>query len=235
MLELIVYPKPKDIRLINNSPFCAKTEIFLRLAKIEHQITNFNGNPSKFKNSKLPVIHFNGKYICDSSHIKANLCDSFDIELDSHLSPSEMAIGHAFSCMVEDNFYWSILHERWFIENNWIRLKSDYFGHMPLPIRWFVPSIIQKNVLKSSKGHGMSRHSDQDIHEFGHQVIKSISHFLGEKKFLFGEKVSSYDATIYAFISNVMHSPYGPELSKAAKSYTNLIEYDNNMFKETYE
>jgi glutathione S-transferase len=235
MLELIVYPKPKDKRLINNSPFCAKTEIFLNLAKIDYKIINFNANPGKFKNAKLPVINLEGRYICDSSHIEIHLTKTHDIMLNSHLSRSDMAIGYAFSRLVEDNLYWSILHERWFIESNWNKLKAHYFSHMPAPIRWLVPSLIQRNVLKAARGHGMALHSNEEIHNFGFEAVKAISDFLAEKNFILGEKVTSFDATIYAFISSIIHSPYGPKLSKTAHSFPNIIKYDERMFKVVYE
>jgi glutathione S-transferase len=232
MLELIVYPKTKNEKLLNNSPFCAKTENFLKFTKIEYTVNNFNADPSKFKNSKLPVINSDGDLICDSSVIEKFLIKKYDLKLDEHLTESEHAIGYALTKLVEDSLYWSLLHERWFIDKNWEKLKMDYFGHMPFFIRFFVPNLIQKSVLKAAKGHGISRHSDAQVHSFGVKAIHSISNFLGTKKFLFGDKVSTYDITIYSFISNIIHSPYGPKLAEHSNQIENLTTYDQSMYRE---
>jgi len=65
--------------------------------------------------------------------------------------------------MLEEYFYWSLLHERWFIESNWKKLKSMYFSHIPKLMRSFVSNMIRKNVLKSAVGHGMSRFDDEQV------------------------------------------------------------------------
>lgn len=235
MVELIVYPRAQKPQLINNSPFCSKTEIFLRINNIDHKVTDFNGNPAKFANSKLPVIQHKGQTIVDSSWIQKYLEREFNIDMDSHLSDAERAQGFAFAKMAEEYLYWSILHERWFIDENWFRLRSMYFGHMPGLLRGFLSNMIRNSLKKSAVGHGMSRHSDTDIHTMGQECIKAFSDFIGDRPFLLGEKVSSYDTSIYAFVSSALHSDLGPKLTEEVLKYENLIEYDKRMFKLVYK
>lgn len=230
MIELIVYPTPDNPKLINNSPFCAKTEILLKLAKIEHKVTNFTGNPAKFKNAKLPVIKYQNKQICDSSLIHQFLCKEFGLDLDCKLTASERAQGYAFSKMAEEFLYWSLLHERWMIDSNWESMREVYFGHLPKLIKGFLSNMVRKSVAKSSFGHGMGRHSDKEILQFGKDSIQAISDFLGEKDFFLGNSVSSYDTSIYAFVASLLHSTFGPELKKEAQSKENLVNYDKRMF-----
>ncbi|MCB9073158.1 MAG: glutathione S-transferase family protein [Bdellovibrionaceae bacterium] len=234
MIELIVYPKPESAKLINNSPFCAKSEIYLRLNNIEHKVTEFKGNPSQFPNKKLPVISHNDKIIPDSSWIQKYVDNAFDIDMDSHLSNSQKAQGFAFTKMCEEYLYWSLLHERWFIDANWKNLVASYFDHIPALIRGPITNMIRKATKKSAIGHGMSRHTDEHIHTMGTECLKAISDFMGDHKFLLGDRISSYDATIYAFISSVLHSPLGPKLKAEAEKFDNLVAYDSRMYALTF-
>ena len=79
MIELIVYAKGDNPQLISNSPFCSKTEIFLKLAKIDFKITEFNDNPSKFPKAKLPVIKHDNKIIGDSLRWEYKSCTFYII------------------------------------------------------------------------------------------------------------------------------------------------------------
>lgn len=235
MIELIVYPKNQNKQLINPSPFCAKTEIFLKLAGLEYKVTEFAGDPGKFPNKKLPVIKYKDQLITDSTLIQNFLLKEFNKDFDSHLSDVEKAQGFAFSKMLEEFFYWSLLHERWFIDSNWAKLRDDYFGHIPKLIRGFITGMVRKSTLKSAIGHGMSRHNDEVILNFGKECLKATSDFLGNKKFILGDQISSYDVTVYAFISSVIHSDLGPVLKEDVYKYSNLIEYDKNMFNLVFE
>ncbi|SMF12373.1 glutathione S-transferase family protein [Pseudobacteriovorax antillogorgiicola] len=236
MLKLIVYPKGPDPKLINPSPFCAKSEVFLRMAHVEHKIEEFAGNPAKFAKKKLPVLEIKpGEYICDSYFIQKYLENQFSAKLDQHLSPDMHAEGFAFTKMLEEFFYWALLHERWFIDENWVKLRDSYFGHIPAILRKFLAGMIRKSSFKSAWGHGMSRHSDQDILSLGSECLKHLAHYLGQKPYILGDQVSSYDATSYAFIASVLHSHLGPELRKSAESYHYLRDYDQRMYQRVFE
>jgi len=86
MIKLIVYPKTANSRWINPSPFCSKAEIFLELTKLDFEVKEFKGNPSKFPNKKLPVINDQGQIVCDSTVIMQYMGEKYNIDFDKHLS-----------------------------------------------------------------------------------------------------------------------------------------------------
>jgi glutathione S-transferase len=231
MLELIVYPKTTNPRLINASPFCVKAQTFLRLAKVEYRITEFNGDPKKFPKGKLPVLVHGEKMVPDSYFIQRYVEEKLGVNLDAHLTPAERAQGFAFAKMCEEFLYWAIVHERWFIEENWLRLRDEYFANIPKLLRGLITGLIRKDALKAAKGHGMSLHSDQEIFALGKECLRSIADFLAQKPFLLGERPSSYDASIFSFVSSVLHSDLGAELKAEAKRHSNLMAYDDRMFR----
>ncbi len=231
MLELIVYPREDGNPIINNSPFCSKSEIFLKMNNLEHRVTQFKDNPSQFPKGKLPVLKDKNILVSDSYFIQKYLTKKYNLEIDAHLTDRQMAEGFAFTKMLEDFFYWSVLHERWFVDKNWIKLKSMYFSNIPRFVRGPITSMIRKNLKKSATGHGMSRHTNEEIHELGAESIKSLAHFIESKKFLLGEKISSYDSVSYAFVSSILHSELGPSLKLEAEKYRVLKDYDQRMYQ----
>lgn len=234
MLELIVYPKGQIKELINPSPFCAKVEILLRLLKLEHKVVGFQGNPAKFPNKKLPVIIDNGKTIADSSIIQGHLLKKAKVNLDYELSREQKAVGFTIQKMIEEYYYWALLHERWFIDSNWHKLKDDYFKHIPGLIRGPITNFVRKSTRKNAEGHGLSRHSDDHVLNEGRKCIRVISNLLGEKNYIMGDHISSFDVVVYAFIASTLHSPLGPDLQKEAFNHQNLVDYDKKMYQEIF-
>lgn len=231
MIELIVYPRSDDPKMVYFSPFCTKAEVFLKLAGLEYKVTEFNGNPAKFENGKLPVITHKGQTIADSHFIQKYINSTFDIDLDSHLSPADKAKGFMAMKMCEEYLYWAIVHERWFIDKNWEDLKIKYFGHMPSIIRGLATGFIRKAMRKSAEGHGMSRHSDDKVLLLGREALAMLAHTIGENKFLLGDQVSSYDASVYGTVSSVLYSPIGPEMKAEALKHPSLVAYDKTMYE----
>lgn len=225
MLELIVYPKPKNGSTINYSPFCAKSETFMSLVGVEHQVVEFVGNPKDFPNAKLPVLKHDGKVIADSFFIQKYIENELGKNMDTHLSSSEHAQGFAFSKMMEEYLYWPLLIERWLVDENWEKLKVVYFSAIPAMIRPLATAMIRKGVKKSAMGHGMGRHSFEDVYLLGVHGIKAVADFLGDKKFLFGDKVSSYDATAYGFLYNIISCDLNPKLQSEIKQHSNILAY----------
>ncbi len=231
MIELIVYPPSTNKRLINNSAFASKVDVFLRLNEIDYRTTTFNANPSKFKKGKLPVIHHNGNSICDSSDIIIYLSKEYNIDMDSHLSEKDKAIGFSLTKMLEEYFYWSVLHERWFIDKNWDKLVTIFFSNIPKLLRGFIANMVRKNTRKSAIGHGMARHTDEEVLNRGKECLKHLSSALGDHSFILGEDVTSFDCCVFSFVSNVIHSDLNPELRTEIHKYKNLLSYDERFYQ----
>ena len=85
------------------SQFVLKIETYLRMANIEFQTKSlgleFGETAPK---GKLPYIDHDGNKIADSSFIIEYLKRNFGDTLDSHLTPTDVAMGHAVQRMVED-------------------------------------------------------------------------------------------------------------------------------------
>ena len=90
-------------RVLTGSPPCLKLETFLRMAKLPYE-NDFSSIYSK--KGKMPWIEFNGQDIADSNFCVRFLQKEFQVDVDSHLSATERAIGHSILTMLEENTYW---------------------------------------------------------------------------------------------------------------------------------
>ncbi|MEM9103870.1 MAG: glutathione S-transferase family protein, partial [Pseudomonadota bacterium] len=211
--------------------FCSKVEIFLKLNQIPYESKAIQ-NPTQFPKKKLPVIIDDGQTICDSHFIIEHLIKKKSLNIDEHLNEKDKSLGFAYTKMVEEFLYWAIVHERWFIDENFKKLKASYFNKVPNVMRNFIAGMIRRSISKSAFGHGMGRHKTEEVMSLGKNAIHHLSVFLEEKPYLLGDKVSSWDASIYGFVASLLHSPLSVELKKHTQEYLNLIEYDKRLFNE---
>ena len=99
MVYLAQFPPSPNVRSI--SPFSLKLETWLRLAKIPYK----NIYTRKFAKSShtIPYIELNGVQIADSNTIIATLRKQFSVDVDSNLSPEQVAVSHAVTAMLENH------------------------------------------------------------------------------------------------------------------------------------
>jgi glutathione S-transferase len=221
--------------LPNASPFCMKLETYLRMSAIKFQISppvtsDFNKAPK----GKMPFIEDNGKILSDSSFIIDYLKTTYGDSLDAWLSAEQKAVALAFQRLMEENLYWTIVYTRWADPEGWQVTKAAFFEKMPAPLKWFVPTLSRKGLLKALHGQGMGRHSSDEIHQIGQRDVTAIAQFLAAKPYFMGDQVSSIDATAYAFLAGLVWSPMDSPISLHAKQYPQLLAYCERMKARYY-
>ena len=217
------------------SPFVLKTHLLLRLHKVEFDYVPSMKNLQIAPKGKLPFIKDDEKIICDSFFINEYLKEHYSNNLDNHLTEEQIAEAHFISKSIEENFYWCIVYFRWIYEKNWKIIKKLFFGKMPFPFNKIIPRVANKDVQKALHGHGLGRHSEEEILFIAEQHLKALNTFLGGKQFCFGDKSSSLDATVYAFLAQVLLATIDSPLSEIAKKHQHLVDYCNNMQSRYYE
>jgi glutathione S-transferase len=219
--------------LPNLSPYCLKLETYLRMAKVPFEIVP-NADIRKAPKGKMPFIEHEGKQMGDSNLIIEYLKEKFGDPLDQHLSPAEKGVALAFARLMEENFYWVALYARWGIEGNFKKVSQAFFSFLPFPLRWIVPKVVRKNMLKQLYGHGMGRHSSTEIFEIGKKDLSAVSDFLGNKPFFLGNQPTTVDATLYGFLANILWVPIESVLKEHAKRLKNLEAYCQRMKEKFY-
>jgi len=93
----------------------------------------------------------------------------------------------------------------------------------------------KRGTVKSAHGHGIGRHSEDEVKKIGLADLKAFSEYLGNKPFLFGEKPSIADASLFGFLAEILSTHDEDNwLRKAIQDdFKNLVDFVDRV-KEKY-
>lgn len=223
-----LYQYPTDWNLPNISPFCMKLETYLRLVQIPYEIISVM-DPRKSPKGKLPYIDDNGQIVADTSLAIEFLKNKYGDALDGHLSPIQKATALAIQRMVEEHLYWVIVYSRWIEPTGYEVIKPVFFGDLSQLLKVVVPELVRRQQIKVLYNQGLGRHTPEEIYKMGINDISAVATILGENRFMLGNDVTSIDATVYAFIANIVWTPIESPIKEHAKSLVNLMDYCDRM------
>ena len=219
--------------LPNLSSFCVKIETYLLMASLpyEKHVTL----PMKGPKGKLPYIEDQGKKIADSRFIIDYLKETYGDLLDGDLDAYQKAIVEAMTRLIEDDLYWGCVYARWGKKDaNWEATKQAVFGGLPPLLRAVIPNIARKQVLKQIYGHGMGRHTEEEIYHLGKKDIRVLSDVLADKPYFMGDKPTSLDASAFGLLVNLLCAPIESPVKDYAGSQQNLVVFCDRILQEYY-
>ena len=219
--------------LPNASPFCMKVETYLRMAGLAYECPR-RASLSKAPKGKMPYIEDGDKRIADSSFIVEYLKQTYGENLDAHLSERERAVALAVQRLIEENLYWAAIYSRWVEDAGFKLTRHIFFAKMPPVLKRIVPHLARRGLRQEMHGHGMGRHSRDEIYAIGCRDIAALAHILGDQPYFMGAQPSSLDATAYAFLANLMWIPIESPLLDQAKKFPNLEAYCRRMKARYY-
>jgi len=218
------------------SPPCMKVETWLRIAGIPYQNEPFP-SPTPPPKGKWPFIEDDGVLVGDSTLIVEHLRRTHRVDPDQSLTPVERAISLAFRRMIKESLFWLIIQ---------IRHRDDANAQIyrPVLLSLLAPGVplsdvgeevlaeataIRKNMVDQMYGHGMGRHTAEEVHRMGSAELIAISDFLGDKPFFFGDIPTSVDATAYAYLAHIIEFPLDSPSTQVARGRQNLVDYCRRM------
>ncbi|OOF66357.1 glutathione S-transferase family protein [Rodentibacter sp. Ppn85] len=231
MLKLFTLPGAGTIR--SSSPFAWKIEALLRIANLKFEkeyVTDF----SKMPKGKVPVLQNDGKMIADSHFITEHLKTKYDVDLDRNLTTEQRAISHAFCRMAEEHLYWNSVYNRFIDPIGKPFMMAAMFEGMPSEQAEQTFLMLQANVLNQMQGHGIGRHSLEEVYQLGFVDLDAISDYLAEKNYLFGDEITLADVSIVPIVASLIQTPIDTQIAQYARSKSNLAGYverfDNQVF-----
>lgn len=217
----------------NLSPFCCKIETYLRMAGIAYEIKP--ALPLRAPKGKLPYISDNGKTLGDSRFIIEYLKLTYH-DLDSGLTPEELALSTALQRLLEEHLFWVALYSRWqYTDANWQINKKAIFGSLPPIIRDIVANRWRKKIQRQIYGHGMGRHQAAEIFALGQQDIDALAAYLGRKPYFLGDRPTALDASAFGFLINISGCPIESPLKEYALTKENLTNYNARIMRGFYQ
>ena len=210
------------------SPFVMKTEVQLQMAGLSY--VKQRAAPPTAPKGKIPFIEDKGARIGDSTFIRAHVERKYGVDLDRGLTPDQRARGWAIERMLEDHLYFALLHARWMDDENFAKGPARFFGGAPAGSR----EAGRERVRQNLHGHGLGRHSPDEIAELGGRSLAALSGLLGNKPYLFGPAPCAADATAFAFVAGVLTPFFETRLRGFALGHKNLVAYRERMMEEHY-
>jgi glutathione S-transferase len=221
--------------LPNASPFCMKLETYLRMAGLPFEIPRFKlqqlqGAPK----GKMPYITDGSRTVSDSSLIIDYLKSTYGDPLDSWMNAEQRAVALAWQRLLEEHYYWVGVYTRWVEPAGWALMRPTFFAGMPAPLSWIIPALARRGMVKELHGHGMGRHSREEIYALGCGDLTALADFLGDKPYLMGEQPCALDAVAYGFLANLLWVPLESPLKQHAKTYPQLERFCERMRARYY-
>ncbi|XP_076346684.1 failed axon connections-like [Tachypleus tridentatus] len=219
------------------SPFCLKVETWLRMTGLKYENVDHR---LKFKSKKgqLPFVEVNGEEIADSDIIISELTKLFKKDLDIDLSADQKNISHAFISMLNNHTSWVMRWWRYsnpsqFLKTAQLDVKQVLNSKLPKGILQFFFKMGFKSNVKKAIGHGLGRHSSEEILMFGKNDLKVLSEYLQDKSFFFGDEPHLLDCVAFAHLCQFYYIPFGDMKEYMDSECSNLVSFLERM-KERY-
>lgn len=210
------------------SPFCIKLETWLKMAELPYEVRVVQG-PPRSSNGKVPWVELgDGRRLADSGAIMATLAQERSVSLDAGLDERSRALAVAITRVLEDHLYWAVVCDRWRVSSHWAQTRVAYFGAQPVPLRWLVPAVARRGVLRALHGQGFGRLDDDAVIARARHDLGALAELLDDQEHWLG-RPSSLDATAYAFLASAASPPFDGPLQRAVAQHSNLIAFIERM------
>ncbi len=210
------------------SPYVMKTEVQLRMAGLAYR-KDFTGFPRAPK-GKLPYIEDGGVLIPDSTFIRAHIERRYGHDFDAGLDAAARAQAWATERMIEDHLAWAQAYMRWVIPENFEKGPARFFDGAPPGVR----EDALARVKAALHGHGMGRHSLEEITTLGGRSLDALATLLGDKPFLMGDRPCGVDATAMAMLATILVPLFDSPLRRRAEAFPDLVAYKERMMQRFY-
>ena len=218
------------------SPFVMKVETYLRMTGQKYE--TFNADVRKAPRKQLPVVDIDGKLIPDSTAIVDHLEQLRPDKLDAHLDPKERAVALAFKSMLEEHLYFGLLFMRWATDEGWAVFEpemKEMLGRMGVPslMRGMVAKSARKYTTERTRVQGFGRRPRSEIAATCNALIDALAVQMGDRPYVCGNKLTTYDATAYAVIAGALCPAFDHEVKRHTATKPNLVAYAARM-KDAY-
>ena len=212
------------------SPFVTKAEVLLKMSGLPFE--KGRSGMRKAPKGKLPYIEDDGQIIADSTFIRLHLERKYGVDFDRGLTPAQKGTAWAVEKMLEDQLYWIIVNERWLNDENFRKGPAIFFAGVPAPIRPLIKGVVRRSLRRTLHGHGVGRHSAEEIDELGARALGAVADVLGENQYLTGPEICGADATVYAFMISALCPHFDTRLRATARKLPNIVAYCERMARK---
>ncbi len=225
---IILYGFGEGFGLPEISSYVTKTEVQLKMACLPYE--KRRGEREASPKGQLPYIDVDGTRVADSTFIRAYLERAEGLDFDEGLKPEQRAQAWAVERMMENQFGWILIRERWLDSGNFDRGPSHFFDGAPEEVRQAALAHMRQNM----QAVGVGRHTDREVVALAARSLAAVSAILADKPFLFGDRPCGADATVFALLAGVLTPFFDGPVRRRAEGYGNLVAYVDRLMARFY-
>ena len=229
---VILYKFPRIWGLPCMSPYAMKVEAYLRLRGIEHQVRV--GDPRKAPRGKLPWVETDGQLLGDSTLILDHFEGRHAKPLNAALSRAQLARGWTLTRTLEESTVWALRHQRFIDPSGWPATRLELRAMLPPLVRAFAPQIIRRQMRGQLWAQGLGRLTPDQMHGMASRDFDAAAAMLGDGPYLFGESVSSFDLTLFAFVTSFSCATARSPVTEHLLALPNLISHCERLRERLY-
>lgn len=218
---------PRHLGIPNASPFCAKLELWLKLAEIPYEIEE-QVMPNSAPKKKIPWIVDDGQRIGDSTLIIEHLTKTRSVEIDNGLTPAERGSDQALIALLEERLYWHMVYDRW-LGGGWPGISAAFFGSMPAIMQPIMRAFAKRMVKRQLWEQGTARHAPDEIYAMAERDLAALSAIIGEGPYVHGDTIRSVDAAVWGTLISLTQVSLDTPMTQAARSHDNLVAYADRI------
>lgn len=233
MNKLRVFVFSPAFGLPTSGPFALKLELWLRANSIGYQRV-YENNPQKGPKGKNPWIEIGGELMGDTKLIIERLAAERDIDVDRGLTPQQIATGTAVARMAEEHLHQILEYELFIDENGWRYMNETFSDEFPWGLGWLIKSAMRRHFKKHLHERGIARHSPDVVAEMGREDLDAIEALLPERGYLFGDRPTRYDASVFGLTAPLVYAPIDAPVISYASALPKLTAYCEGIVDEWF-
>lgn len=217
--------------LVSISPFCLKTDAYLRMRGLPYE--NVYADSRRAPKKKLPSIDDEGERLADSQLIIEHLEQKYPNPLDDGLDVATKARHHLLRRTIEEGLYFCALYLRW-IDSE---LSPAFFALIKPKLPALAPLIIpliRRQLRRDLWGQGTARHGRDEIIAMARADIDATAAALGDAPYFGGRQPRTIDATTFGFIANALMLDIPSPIADRAREHQTLVDYCERMRERYY-
>ena len=201
---LTLYGSAPAYGVCDLSPFVVKVATFCRMAGVPYETAVTD--PRKAPKGKIPYVRYGEAVIADSTAIVRHLSRTHR-DLDEGMLPADRAVATAFKAMLEEHYYFCLMHARWIDPRSWAQHRATFarFLSERAGVPGFVAPLVVDMIRRSTRTklheQGTGRHDLAEIERMACEHLDAVESLLGDKPYLFGDAPRSLDATAWAMLA----------------------------------
>ncbi|KAI6187488.1 hypothetical protein M3Y98_00249200 [Aphelenchoides besseyi] len=216
-IYLVQFPRCGSI--VSTSPFAIKLETWLRFTKLPY--TNVS-NELTIGSAKgqIPFIELNGQQYADSQAIIEMLIEKYKVPIDNELNDRQKAEVRALKVMIEESLQRVAVYDR-SQDNSWFASPDGFIENV-------------QGLRDILYAQGMGRNSPAEVDEIAKKDLNALSTWLGDKNYLYGDRPTTIDATLFGTLVSLYDPPLNSKVIKPymESSTPNLVAFIKRVKQE---